>query len=246
MFVIAQLSDLHVNGTHRNRARIEAAFDYVNSRADGIDALLVTGDLTDHGSAEEMLEARKLIASPLPTLITIGNHDARPTFNEVFRPGTDPTAPANEALTIDGVTLLSADSSLPGERRGFLDDQTVVWLDTALAGADGHAVVAFHHPPSTLGMPMMDSIMMSDPERLGALVDSHPAIAALVCGHAHSAAVTTFYGRPLCLAPGVASTLNLPFEGSAVINRDQPAGVAFHMLDDDGRLITHYRTIPGT
>ena len=56
--------------------------------------------------------------------------------------------------------------------------------------------------------------------------------------------MTTFHGRPLCLAPGVASTLNLPFEGSAVINRDQPAGVAFHMLDDDGRLITHYRTIP--
>ena len=77
MFVIAQLSDLHVNGTHRNRARIEAAFDYVNSRADGIDALLVTGDLTDHGSAEEMLEARKRSPSPLPTLITIGNHDAR-------------------------------------------------------------------------------------------------------------------------------------------------------------------------
>ena len=59
-------------------------------------------------------------------------------------------------------------------------------------------------------------------------------------------AVTTFHGRPLCLAPGVASTLNLPFEGSSVINRDQPAGVAFHMLDDDGRLITHYRTIPST
>ena len=71
----------------------------------------------------------------------------------MFRPGTDPTAPVNEALTIDGVTLLSADSSLPGERRGFLDDQTVAWLNTAMTGAAGHVVVAFHHPPSTLGMP---------------------------------------------------------------------------------------------
>lgn len=87
MFVDAQLSDLHVNGTHRNRARIEAAFDYVNSRRRHRRAGFVTGDLTDHGSAE-MLEARKRDRQSLPTLITIGNHDA-PTFNEVFGPGTD-------------------------------------------------------------------------------------------------------------------------------------------------------------
>ncbi|GAB11367.1 putative phosphodiesterase [Gordonia araii NBRC 100433] len=244
MFVIAHLSDLHVNGTHHNRARIEAAFEYVNSRADGIDALLVTGDLTDHGSADEMLEARKLITSPLPMLVTIGNHDARPSFNAAFRPDAEPTAPVNEALTVGDVTLLSVDSSLPGERRGFLDDETIGWLDEQLAGAGDRVVVAFHHPPVTLGMPMMDSIMQSSPERLGAVVDAHPNIVALVCGHAHSAAVTTFHGRPLCLAPGVSSTLNLPFEGSSVVNRDQPAGVAFHLIDDDGRVITHFRAIP--
>ncbi|GED96095.1 metallophosphoesterase [Gordonia crocea] len=244
MFVIAQLSDLHVNGTHHNRARIEAAFGYINSRADGIDALLVTGDLTDHASPDEMLEARKLITSPLPTLITIGNHDARPSFNTVFRPEVEPTSPVNEALTIGDVTLLSVDSSLPGERRGFLDDETLAWLDAQLATAADRVVIAFHHPPVTLGMPMMDSIMQSSPERLGAVVDAHPKIVALVCGHAHSGAVTTFRGRPLCLAPGVSSTLNLPFEGSGVINRGQPAGVAFHLIDDDGRVITHFRAIP--
>ncbi|MFT4199229.1 metallophosphoesterase [Gordonia sp. (in: high G+C Gram-positive bacteria)] len=244
MFVIAQLSDLHANGTHRNRARIEAALEYVNSRADGIDALLVTGDLTDHASDEEMVEARKLITSPLPTLVTIGNHDARPSFNAVFRPDADPTAPVNEALTVGDVTLLSVDSSLPGERSGFLDDETIAWLQAQMASAAGRVVIAFHHPPVTLGMPMMDSIMMQQPERLGALVDAHPSIVALVCGHAHTAAVTTFRGRPLAMAPGVASTLNLPFEGTAVINRDQPAGVAFHLIDEDGRLITHFRAIP--
>ena len=94
MFVIAQLSDLHVNGTHRNRARIEAAFDYVNSRADGIDALLVTGDLTDRGSAEEMLEARKLIAqlgkqrAALVLCMTcVSTHDRHPATWD-----TDPVA----------------------------------------------------------------------------------------------------------------------------------------------------------
>ncbi|MFT3901386.1 MAG: metallophosphoesterase [Gordonia sp. (in: high G+C Gram-positive bacteria)] len=244
MFVIAQLSDLHANGTHRNRGRIEAALDYVNSRADGIDALLVTGDLTDHASPEEMAEARKLIHSPLPTLVTIGNHDARPSFNAVFRPDVEPTSPVNVALTVGDVTLLAVDSSLPGERSGFLDDETILWLDHELAAAPGKVVVSFHHPPVTLGMPMMDSIMMQQPDRLAAVLDDHPNVVALVCGHAHTPAVTTFHGRPLCLAPGVASTLNLPFEGTEVVNKNQPAGVAFHLVDDDGRVITHFRAIP--
>ena len=32
MFVIAHLSDLHVNGNHHTRGRIESAFDYINTR----------------------------------------------------------------------------------------------------------------------------------------------------------------------------------------------------------------------
>ena len=91
-------------------------------------------------------------------------------------------------------------------------------------------------------MAFMDTIRQTGEERLVDLVARHPNIVAFLCGHAHTGAVTTFAGRPLCLAPGVSSTLNLPFEGKDIVNRGQPPGIAFHILDDE-RLTTHFRAV---
>ena len=60
---------------------------------------------------------------------------------------------------------------------------------------------------------------------------------------AHPAA-STFAGLPLLVAPGVVSTLRLPWEGRGDIDEDLPPAVAFHVLDDHGRLTTHYRLVP--
>ena len=91
---------------------------------------------------------------------------------------------------------------------------------------------------------MMDSIMMSDPERLGALVD-FPSQCRGTCLRARALC----RGDDLSRAPAVPCTgCRVDVEPAVRGQRsDQPrptAGVAFHMLDDDGRLITHYRTIP--
>jgi hypothetical protein len=67
---------------------------------------------------------------------------------------------------------------------------------------------------------------------------------ALLCGHAHTAAATTFAGLPLLVAPGVVSTSVLPFESDAIVDLEQPPMLAFHVLHDDRRLTTHYRVAP--
>jgi len=58
-------------------------------------------------------------------------------------------------------------------------------------------------------------------------------------------AATTFAGLPLLVAPGVVSTVRLPWEGGPVVDHDQPPMLAFHVLDDDGRLTTHVRAVTG-
>lgn len=250
MLVVAHISDLHFNGTAAKRDRIRAALDYINSRADGIDALLVTGDITDNGVASEYKEAGETLHSPLPTLICPGNHDTRDLFNQTFlghEPslgGTDHTAPLNFSRTIADTLFLVCDSSIPGENGGYLTDETLAWMDEQIsaAGPQVPVFVAFHHPPVVLQMPMMDTIRQTGEERLAALVEKHPNITMFMCGHAHTGAVTTFAGRPLCLAPGVSSTLNLPFEGTDVVNETQPAGLAFHTYAD-GRVISHFRSV---
>ncbi|MFW0783033.1 metallophosphoesterase [Gordonia sp. CPCC 206044] len=243
MFVVAHISDLHCNGTRFNRSRIEATLSYINARADGLGALLVTGDITDEGSESEYREAYDVLESPLPMIITAGNHDERRNFNRgLLQRDTD--EPVNHAVVIDGVLFLVVDSSIPGRNDGYIDNDTLAWMVTEIESADPttRVIIAFHHPPVTLQMTFMDTIRQNGEDRLASLVDRHPNIVGFVCGHAHTPAVTTFAGRPLAVAPGVASTLNLPFEGEEIVNRGQPPGIAFHMLDGD-RLITHFRSV---
>jgi hypothetical protein len=60
-------------------------------------------------------------------------------------------------------------------------------------------------------------------------------------------AATTFAGRPLLVAPGVVSTLRLPWEQRAHpadhVHLDLPPALAFQVLDDEGRLTTRYRCV---
>ena len=47
------------------------------------------------------------------------------------------------------------------------------------------------------------------------------------------------------IAPGVVSTLRLPWEGDGpLVDLRQPPGVAFHVYDAAGQLTTHYRVVP--
>lgn len=243
MFVVAHISDLHFNGTRFNRSRIESTLSYINARADGINALVITGDIADEGTEAEYREAFGVLDSPLPMLITAGNHDNRERFNAGLL-GTPGSQPVNWSQIIDGVLFCLVDSSIPGRNDGFIEDTSIEWLDIQIqrAGPDVPVFVAFHHPPVILHMAFMDTIRQTGEERLVDLVARHPNIVAFLCGHAHTGAVTTFAGRPLCLAPGVSSTLNLPFEGKDIVNRGQPPGIAFHILDDE-RLTTHFRAV---
>jgi 3',5'-cyclic AMP phosphodiesterase CpdA len=148
-----------------------------------------------------------------------------------------------------GFTVALCDSSVPGKDHGHLDDETLAWLDEVLTRATAPVLVAFHHPPATLNMPYVDGIRMLDEHRLSELAGRHPHLVAFLAGHAHTPAATTFAGLPLLVAPGVVSTSRLPWEHRAHaedhVHLDLPPALAFHVLDADGRLTTHYRSVIG-
>ena len=104
-------------------------------------------------------------------------------------------------------------------------------LDRVAPGAQ--ALVAFHHPLVELHSPIIDAIRQHGSERLAAVLGRHPQVVAVLCGHAHTAAASTFAGRPLLVAPGVVSTVRLPWERRGHIDAQLPA-LAFHILDDAG------------
>ncbi|MET9323622.1 metallophosphoesterase [Streptomyces sp. NPDC003038] len=253
MIVIAQLSDVHLDGDRRAADRTRAVMEYLDALPYDLDAVLVSGDIADHGSAAEYEEARKVLRSRHPLVVCPGNHDERVAFRQVLLdegPSAVASAePVDQVLRGDGFVLAVCDSSVPGEHHGFLGESTLAWLEDLLAGTprETPVLVGFHHPPVPLHTPYVDDIRQFGEERLAELAGRHPHLTAFLCGHAHTAAATTFAGRPLLVAPGVVSTLRLPWEARSGadehVHLDEPPAVAFHVLGDDGRLTTHYRVV---
>lgn len=248
MAVIAHISDMHIDD-ERSVRRARAVAEYLEELPYDLDLVLATGDIADHGTPEEYATARGLLASRHPVLVCPGNHDDRAAFRRglLGEPGSG--APVDQVHRGAGFTVVACDSSVPGKPEGWLGDGTLAWLDEELRRApEGDALlVAFHHPPIELHIPYVDGIRQFDEQRLAELAGRHPRLTAFLAGHAHTAAATTFAGRPLLVAPGVVNTTRLPWEHRAHaddhVHLDQPPAVAFHVLDGDHRMTTHFRTV---
>ncbi|SEC08925.1 metallophosphoesterase [Streptomyces sp. TLI_105] len=252
MIVIAHVSDVHIDEEQRSADRTRAVLRYLEELPYDLAAVLVTGDIADHATPAEYAVARELLTSRHPLLVCPGNHDDRAAFRKGLlqeEATARPHAPVNQVLRGEGFVIALCDSSVPGEDQGLLEDETIEWLDGVLAGTphDVPVLVAFHHPPVPLHTPYVDGIRQFGEERLAALADRHPHLTAFLAGHAHTAAATTFAGRPLLVAPGVGSALRLPWENPSPenphVHLDLPPALAFHVLGEDGRLTTHYRTV---
>jgi 3',5'-cyclic AMP phosphodiesterase CpdA len=251
---LAHVSDLHIgqdrgDGSDRALRRARAVVDYLNAMPGDVDAVLVTGDLADHGTPEEYRTVAQLLAAlRFPVLTCPGNHDDRGAYQATLLDEPDESGqPVNRVHRLPGVTVAMCDSTIPGRDDGLLEDNTLTWLDKVLSDApnDEPALVCFHHPPVRLAIPVADKIRQFGAERLADLLERHANVAAVLCGHSHTGAAATFAGRPLVVAPGVVSTILMPFESDLPygLDYDLPPAVAFHVLDDDRGLVTHFRSL---
>jgi 3',5'-cyclic AMP phosphodiesterase CpdA len=246
--VLAHLSDLHLDGTPDSAERTRRAVSHLTGLPGTVDAVLITGDIVDRGTVAEYRQAREVLA-PLyeryQVLLCPGNHDSRAEYREVLLGGGG-TAPVNEVRDIAGVRVLMCDSSIPGRPEGLLEPETLSWLDATLAAAPGRpAFVAFHHPPVALGLPYIDRIALREPDALAKVLGRHAHVVAVLCGHAHTAAVTSFAGRPVLCAPGIISAALMPWEqgpDDSWKTHSAPPSLTFHLYEE-GRLTSHVRAV---
>ncbi|MER5280388.1 metallophosphoesterase [Streptomyces sp. NPDC002809] len=243
--LLAQISDLHLDGSERATRRATLVMDYLRALPRPVDALLVTGDIADHGTESEYEEAARILTAPFPVLTCPGNHDVRPAYRKALLGEAPGDGPVNRHHLIAGTAVLMCDSTIPGRDEGRLDADTLSWIDTTLTALpqDTPALIAFHQPPVELHHPLPDSGMLEEPGRLAGLLAAHPRVVAVLTGHAHTAAASTFADRPLIVGPAITWTLRMPWEAGGAADRDQPPGLAFHVLDDERRLTTHYRVV---
>jgi 3',5'-cyclic-AMP phosphodiesterase len=239
--IIAQLSDLHLTTDDPARVHsLRAALDTLLALTTPPDAVVLTGDLADHGAPEEYALLREELARlPFPAHPLPGNHDDVGALLAAF-PGVPA---ANYAVTVGGVRLLCCDTSVPGEVPGTLSDPE--WLDAALAEEPGTpAVVAMHHPPYAIGVGWIDENGHRRPERLAAVVARHPQVVRVIAGHVHAGSVRAFAGTVATTCPSTYRQLHVD-PGAPVAVSDAPPGLALHLVDG-ASAVTHFRPLGET
>src|SRR5918994_5150704 len=107
--LLVQVSDLHLDGGQERRERAARTMAYVNGLRD-VAAVLVTGDLADHGREDEYEQVRELLVSPHPLVHCPGNHDRREPYERGLL-GREPTGgPGKSTLELDGLLVAMCDS----------------------------------------------------------------------------------------------------------------------------------------
>jgi 3',5'-cyclic AMP phosphodiesterase CpdA len=246
--LIAHVSDTHLGGPPDARARAERIIAHLNAMDPRPDVLLVSGDIADHGTAEEYAEARAVLdAWTGPRALVTGNHDVRSEFVRGLL-GREADGPVLHALELPGCRVLVLDSlvdAVDGQRQdhGVVGPDQLDWLDRRLAESDRPTFVSLHHPPLDIGLELMAPILLRDPGPLAQVLGKHAHVVATLVGHAHTACASTFAGRPLLIGGGSASTVTMDAEDVPRIWEAAPPSFALHLLHDDGRLTSNWRAL---
>ncbi|MEO0680926.1 MAG: metallophosphoesterase, partial [Pseudomonadota bacterium] len=205
------LSDLHIVPEGRlshgldTLDRLNLAIDHVNARHDDAAFVICAGDLADHGEAaayERLKTALERLA--LPTYLTLGNHDHRPTFLEVF--GQDlagPTGQLDHVIDAEGHRIVILDSSDPDlAGSGRLSATQLDWLGAQLReAADRPVVVVLHHNITRFHI-QTDFIILEDADAFVDVLRGHPDIRQVISGHVHLTAAGSVRGVPFCTLGG--------------------------------------------
>ncbi len=236
--LLAQLSDLHVCDEWEGVdpvVRVERVVEAVRSLPNPVDAVAVTGDLTDDGSEENYRRVRELLERfDAPVHVLPGNHDDRRNLRQAFDlPGTG-EEPINYSVAVGELRLVVFDSIVPGQDPGEYGQEQLRWLDRELSRHSGSpTLLALHHPPLVTGIPGWDAINLTpaDHEAMAEVVARNPQLLAVAGGHLHRTAASILAGCAVFSAPSASLQARPDFEANDVDFVDPP-GFALHVFHD--------------
>ena len=213
MFIV-QLTDLHVvepgtlghNGTD-NTQYVADAIRQIGELDQTPEAVVLTGDLVDHGSVTEYATLRALLDKlSVPTFLALGNHDNRANFLEVF--GDAPYLAERKSFVqyrqnLGTLDLLVLDTLKEGVISGHYCEERLAWLVDDLARHPGRpTLVALHHPPVD-GLSQLEFFEKGGDWYHGLLaaLKAHDNIIGILAGHTHRSATTSAESIPLLVGP---------------------------------------------
>ena len=243
MFRVIQISDPHiVVPPEKLSGRIESLqllqrtvtrIKHVLPKVAPVDAVLVTGDITEHGdrrSYDAFLEA--VAGLDLPLYAIPGNHDRRELMRSAFSKYEyiPKNGRLNWCVDLNGVRMIGLDTLVEGQGGGIVDEESLRFLEFCLQAVGASPVLlALHHPPFSCGIKFMDSIGLSGTEQLTQILQKSTAEIQVVCGHVHTAITAKVGGVVALSAPAICSTFDVDFRAEAPIGfTTEPGGFLLH------------------
>ncbi|CAC9644937.1 3',5'-cyclic-nucleotide phosphodiesterase (EC 3.1.4.17) [uncultured Gammaproteobacteria bacterium] len=198
-----QISDCHIDdteqslgvNTHQNLAHIIDKIAPIQS-----DALLISGDLTHHGTLTSYKKLKKLLA-PIQSNIFVlaGNHDDAHNLATVF-----PAYLFNK-ISIGAWEIISVDSVQAKKTSGYLTKDVLLELDKQLSNSKSkYILVVLHHPIVPMCSTWDDSLSLENPQDLFTILDKYLKIQAVLFGHAHESAEFERNGLKIIACPSTA------------------------------------------
>lgn len=196
---LLQLSDLHIvkegeraSSVLDTRRILNAAIEQlleIRAALDPLDAVLVSGDISDDGSLDSYAFAKaELERLGLPLYAVPGNHDAREPFRNAFAELAEVSTSdlIDWATPINDTLVVGLDTLIEGKGGGRLREDSIEFLRNALnTWVGGPVVVMLHHPPITTGIHFMDAIGLENPQSLEAAIAGVEHDIIFIAGHVH-------------------------------------------------------------
>jgi 3',5'-cyclic AMP phosphodiesterase CpdA len=199
--VIAHLSDTHLtsagvryNGVLDADAALDRAVAVLSDAVAAgrrIDAVVVSGDLTDTGDPAAYARLAAAVGSiggstgPVPIFAT-GNHDVRTEFHASLL-SSAATGPVLQVHDVNGLRVVVLDSSIPGAGHGRLTPAHLVELRAELTNrAPAGSIVVLHHAPLPPPSPLLSYFALETSSRT-ALSDAVNGtdVRLILAGHHH-------------------------------------------------------------
>lgn len=206
--------DAQVNGQYPT-AKLRCVIERVRAMEIKPAFWLITGDLVNEGQATEYQTLTRLLPDlqsfGVPIVLGLGNHDARNPFRQIVlgEAATNAWQPYYHSTEIGGVNVIMLDSQVPNEVHGYLDEEQLVWLTAELAKPVGIGhLIALHHPPVSSTVALLDTMVLTNPAALAAVVAGHDNVLGILSGHIHYNHVTRFQNTFSFTTPAVLYTID--------------------------------------
>ncbi|WP_029898060.1 metallophosphoesterase [Nocardia brasiliensis] len=214
---IVQLTDTHirppgelVHGTVDTYANLTHVLQQIRASQQPIDAIVLSGDLTDTGTPEayrRLRDAVEPVAAELgaQTVYAMGNHDDRAAFGTELldsdRAAADPDATFDQVFDVTGLRIIALDSTTPRRHDGKLEAHQLDWLERQLRTPAQHGtLLVLHHPPIPSPIATTELLRLEQPELLDEVI-AGTDVRLIICGHNHLTAAAALGGVPVWIGP---------------------------------------------